>query len=133
VLRVATHFVRRAALFLVQDDTIQGVATEGRVSERCLRGLDSPRLSDSFLARSLGAGSCWRGVPGSTGDDGLLLGTLGSVLPVEAATLPIRVVGRQVNLLYVDNESEVLSDAPLCSSAADTYERLIRELKHRHR
>ena len=138
VLDLARRFARRAALFLVRGDTIEGVAAAGRVSATGLRGLDFPLCSEGLLARTASAGSRRLAVPSDSGDDRRLLAALGSAVPPAAVVIPIRVAGRVVNLLYADNETGTLGHTSLAAldavseAAADAYERMILDMKRIH-
>ena len=83
-------------------------------------------------------GSLFHGQPSREGIDVSVVRLLSGREPCEAAILPIRVGGRVVNLLYVDNGDDPLAASSLaalgalCDSVSAAYVRLISDRRRRH-
>ena len=136
-LRIASCFVCRAALFVVRDGMIQGIAAAGAKTDR-IDGIYLPVASDHLLARAARTASPYRSPPAREGIDASLVRMLADEPPREAAALPISVGDRVVNLLYVDNGADALAETALgalealCDIMTAAYERIILEAKRAH-
>lgn len=132
-LRIATTFVRSAALFVVRGPVIQGVLAGGEVHTDRIDGMFLPLEAESILARAAGPAGRFRGRPPTGRLDERLLQSLRPGTPREIAVLPIRLAERTVNLLYADNGDDALPETSLAALEAlgdvvsAAYRRLILE------
>jgi hypothetical protein len=138
-LRIALHYARVAALFVYSRGLIAGLRGAGQGLEERLEGIMVPADAESMLSAPLEAGRMVRGQPPPQPVDQRLLRAMGREGAKEIAVLPIAIGRRVVNLLYVDNGLEALSDTSLgalrvlCSGVGRVYERLILEAKQANR
>jgi hypothetical protein len=136
-LRIATHYVRAAAVFLVRDPLIQGMLAAGDVRTEHIDGVLLPLASESMLSRAAGPDGRFRGPAAREGIDAEVLRVLRERAPKESAVLPVRLGDRPVHLLYVDNGPDPLAETSLaaldalCDLVSVAYERLVLDGKRR--
>ena len=134
-LRIATYFAKAAALFVVRGGIVAGLRSAGDADVAGIEAVMIPDSVESVICRPIGTGKIARaGAP--FGDvDKRVLRAMGRDDAVEMLVLPVPLGGRIVNVLYVDNGHETLSDTGigalrvLALGIAEAYERLIHERK----
>jgi hypothetical protein len=137
-LRLACTYATAAALFVVRRGVIRGFGGLGPGVSRRTEGLFVPIASDSILAAAAAEGAPFRGALPENHIDEQLFQALGRWGAREAAILPVRIRGRVLNLLYVDNGPHPLAESSLaalgavCDGVARAYARLILLTKRRH-
>lgn len=137
-LQLARLFAGAAALFVVRDGLISGFRGDGEAITPNIDGVLIPTSSETIFAAPATGGQQWRGRPPTTGISDRVLKALGRREVFEALVLPITIGGIVINLLYVDNKDERISETAvaalgaLCSCVSKAYERLIIEGKERY-
>jgi hypothetical protein len=117
-LRIATYFVRSAALFAVRPPMIQGVLAGGEVRTDRIEGIFLPLEAESVLSRVAASASCFRGrIPEGDIDAGVLR-ALHEDRPREIVVQPVCLSERTVNLIYADNGDEPLAETSLAALEA---------------
>lgn len=135
MLRIALHYARVAALFVVNRGLVAGLRGAGEGLEDRLEGIMVPADAETMLAAPVESGRMVRGAPSPNAVDRRMLRAMGREGAKEIAVLPICIGKRVVNLLYVDNGLEALSDTGLgalrvlCAGVGRVYERLIVDAK----
>jgi len=136
-LRIASSYVRAAAVFSVRDGLIQGVLAARGAASEAIDGLYVPAAEPSMLATAA-RGGVFHGSPARGGIDAVVARLVGGGEPREAAIVPVAVRGKVVQLLYVDNGADAIPSSSLsalgalCDGVAVAYERLISESTQRH-
>lgn len=95
ILRLATQFVDRAALFAVHGETFNGIGDAAAIS--------IPAGEPSILSDVATSGEARRGKMKRTPANVHLIEALGGALPTEVIALPIVHNGRTIGILYGDN------------------------------
>jgi hypothetical protein len=137
-LRIAACFARTVALFGVRDEMIHGIAAAGEAATGQIDGIFVPVSAPGMLAGAAAGGASFRGQPAADGIDALVVERVCRQHPAEAAVLPVKIQGRVVNLLYVDNvetglaETSLAALEALCAAVSGAYSRLVLESKRRH-
>jgi hypothetical protein len=135
-LSLATHYADFAALFIVHQGLIQGVRCQRANREpRPLEAIILPLKGEGLIAQVAASGETRRSKIGADELDQRVLRALGRQDAIDVALLPVKIRGRVVNVLYVDNKSEPLAVTAFAGLSAlpglmaDAYERLILERK----
>jgi hypothetical protein len=135
-LDLALVYARCAALFVVRQGIVQGIRGLGEtLADRPLEGILMPMTCESIITTPASSGEPYRGGPPEGDHNVRLLRALGRQDVRDLAVLPVKIRGRVVNLLYVDNGADPLGAtayAALRATAeciAEAYERLILERK----
>ncbi len=107
VLQYASETFSRVAMFMIQDDTAQGIAQvglpkAGGPDQRGLREVALPQREPAWFRTAFDSRSPVCAAPSDDGDQGLAV-LLGNVIPEEAYVAPIESGERVVALLYADN------------------------------
>lgn len=131
-LRLARAHVTVAALFVVNKGMLQGFrGAGGRLEKQDIGGILLPTAADSCLREPANTGAPFR-VRGVSGEiNQRLLRALGRENPLEVGGFPVRIRGRVVNVLYVDNGENPISSTAfaalqaLCERIGAGYENVI--------
>lgn len=107
VLRFASETLSRVAMFMIRDDTAQGIAQvglpkAGGPDQRGLREVTLPHREPAWFRRVFDSRGPVRAAPADEGDQGLAV-LLGNAIPEEAYVAPIESGEQIVALLYADN------------------------------
>jgi hypothetical protein len=107
VLQFASETLSRVAMFMIRDDTAQGIAQvglpkAGGPDERDLREVTLPHREPAWFRRVLDSRGPVRAAPSDDGDQRLAV-LLGNAIPEEAYVAPIESGEHVVALLYADN------------------------------
>jgi hypothetical protein len=119
-LRFASAFTDRAILFLVRRDDIKGLGQYGvdlgqeRNADSLVRSLSLPLEENSLFHRVVKQRQSYKGPPGGTGTEEMLLNALGGGKPSEIYIGPIVSMGKVAVLLYGD-------DYPVCNGLEPTH------------
>lgn len=105
ILRLATEYLDRAALFVVRNDVFAGLGDAASI--RLMRGVPS------ILADVAATGEAHRGKMKRTPANEQLIAGLGGALPTEVVALPIVHSGRVIGILYGDNATHRAPIEPL--------------------
>jgi hypothetical protein len=119
VLHFASEIFSRVAMFMIREDTAQGIAQvglpkAGGPDERGLRGVILPHREPAWFRRALDSRGPVRAAPSGDGDQRLAV-LLGNAIPDEAYVTPIERGERVVALLYADN---LPGDEPIGDTSA---------------
>ena len=131
-LRLARGHVAVAALFVVNKGMLQGFrGAGGRLERQDIGGILLPTAADSCLREPATSGVPQR-VRGVSGDiNQRLLRALARENPLEVGGFPVRIRGRIINVLYVDNGDDPISSTAfaalqaLCERIGAGYENVI--------
>jgi hypothetical protein len=132
-LRIATYYVKAAALFVVHRGIVSGLRSAGDGVSTGIEAVMIPDDSECVICRPVETGKLARGGPSFGQVDSLVLRAMGRSDAKEMLVLPVPIGGRVVNLLYADNGGETLPDTGvgalrvLALGVAEAYERLISE------
>jgi len=107
VLQFASETLSRVAMFMIRDDTAQGIAQvglpkAGGPDQRGLREVTLPHREPAWFRRVFDSRSPVRAAPSDDGDQRLAV-LLGNAIPEEAYVAPIESGEHIVALLYADN------------------------------
>jgi hypothetical protein len=107
VLQFASETLSRVAMFMIRDDTAQGIAQvglpkAGGPDERDLREVTLPHREPAWFRRVFDSRGPVRAAPSDDGDQRLAV-LLGNAIPEEAYVAPIESGEHIVALLYADN------------------------------
>jgi hypothetical protein len=107
VLQFASETFSRVAMFMIRDDTAQGIAQvglpkAGGPDQRGLREVALPHREPAWFRRVFDSRSPVRAAPSDDGDQRLAV-LLGNAIPEEAYVAPIESGEHVVALLYADN------------------------------
>jgi hypothetical protein len=107
VLRFASETLSRVAMFMIREDTAQGIAQfglpkAGGPDQRGLREVTLPHREPAWFRRVFDSRGPERAAPADDGDQRLAV-LLGNAIPEEAYVAPIESGGQIVALLYADN------------------------------
>jgi hypothetical protein len=107
VLHFASETLSRVAMFMIRDDTAQGIAQvglpkAGGPDQRGLREVTLPHREPAWFRQVLDSRSPLRAAPSDDGDQRLAV-LLGNAIPEEAYVAPIESGDQIVALLYADN------------------------------
>jgi hypothetical protein len=107
VLRFASETLSRVAMFMIREDTAQGIAQvglpkAGGPDQRGLREVTLPHREPAWFRRVFDSRGPERAAPADDGDQRLAV-LLGNAIPEEAYVAPIESGEQIVALLYADN------------------------------
>jgi hypothetical protein len=107
VLQFASETFSRVAMFMIRDDTVQGIAQvglpkAGGPDERGLREITLPRREPAWFRRVFDGRGPVCAAPSDDGDQRLAV-LLGNAIPEEAYVAPVESGEHVVALLYADN------------------------------
>jgi hypothetical protein len=107
VLRFASETLSRVAMFMIRDDTAQGIAQvglpkAGGPDQRGLREVTLPHREPACFRQAFDSRGPVRAAPSDDGDQRLAV-LLGNAIPEEAYVAPIESGEQIVALLYADN------------------------------
>jgi hypothetical protein len=107
VLQFASETFSRVAMFMIRDDTAQGIAQvglpkAGGPDQRGLREVTLPHREPAWFRRVFDSRTPGRAAPSDDGDQRLAV-LLGNAIPEEAYVAPIESGEHVVALLYADN------------------------------
>lgn len=119
VLHYASETLSRVAMFMIRDDTAQGIAQvglqkAGGPDQRGLREVTLPHREPAWFRQVLDRRSPVRAAPTDDGDQRLAV-LLGNAIPGEAYVAPIESGEQIVALLYADN---LPGDEPIGDTSA---------------
>ena len=119
VLHFASEMFSRVAMFMIRDDTAQGIAQVGLPKgggpdERGLREVILPHREPAWFRRAFDSRGPVRAAPSGDGDQRLAV-LLGNAIPDEAYVAPIESGEQVVALLYADN---LPGDEPIGDTSA---------------
>ncbi len=119
VLHFASETLSRVAMFMIRDDTAQGIAQvglqkAGGPDQRGLREVTLPHREPAWFRQVLDSRSPVRAAPADDGDQRLAV-LLGNAIPGEAYVAPIESGEQIVALLYADN---LPGDEPIGDTSA---------------
>lgn len=138
-LDLARAYCRAAALFVVRDGTVRGLAADGPALASRIEGFEVPEATPSLFALPAVRREPFRGPPPEDGIDGRLMAAIGRAECAEVLVQPVLLRDRVVNLLYADNgpdvfgETSVAALAATCRCISAAYERLILDKKEGRR
>jgi hypothetical protein len=119
VLQFASETLSRVAMFMIRDDTAQGIAQvglpkAGGPNERGLREVTLPHREPAWFRGVFDSRGPVRAAPSDDGDQRLAV-LLGNAIPEEAYVAPIESGEQVIALLYADN---LPSGAPIGDTSA---------------
>jgi DNA-binding NarL/FixJ family response regulator len=119
VIQFASEIFSRVAMFMIRDETAQGIAQvglpkAGGPDEHSLREVTLPRQEPAWFRRVFDTRGPVRAAPSDDGDHRLAV-LLGNAIPEEAYLAPIESGEHVVAVLYADN---LPSDRPIGDTSA---------------
>jgi len=134
-LRIARHYTKAAAIFVVRGGTVSGFRGDGVAITKQIAGILLPTESDCAITAPAITKAPFRGRPPESGLDATLLASLQRADAREVTVFPILIRDQVVNLLYTDSgqyppgETSIAALGALADLVARAYERLIVERK----
>ena len=111
----ASSFAPRVAFFVIKGEQAtgwRGRGFEGSVGDEAIQQISFPVSADTVVGSAAKGLATWSGEPGSHSEDHLLVNQLGEERPQRIVTIPLKVRGRAVAVLYADSaglDSESIS------------------------
>ena len=102
----ASSFAPRVAFFVIKGEQAtgwRGRGFEGTVGDETIHQISFPVSADTVVGTAAKGLATWSGEPGSHSEDHLLVNQLGEERPQRIVTIPLKVRGRAVAVLYADS------------------------------
>lgn len=102
----ASSFAPRVAFFVIKGEQAtgwRGRGFEGTVGDDAIQQISFPVTADTVVGSAAKQLATWSGEPGSHSEDHLLVNQLGEERPQRIVTIPLKVRGRAVAVLYADS------------------------------